>query len=132
LEFKKFKILIFLFAIVINACQKDKKQLLIGSWVLYDVKTSQIIENPESYQLAINELKSTTRINFYPNNIFEGTIWGDTTFGTWQLVNDTIYVADKSFKNKFKVYIKNISAEKLVLEETEDSITSTLIFKKSK
>ena len=102
----------------------------MGKWIAYDLQTNQKIENPQSYKKAIEEIKTSTKIEFTENNIFKGTIWGDTTYGTWQINNDTLFINDKSFKNSFKVYIQKISKNFLYLKQINDSVSITLIFKR--
>ncbi len=107
-----------------------KEEKITGTWKLKDVKTNQIIANPEQYKVAMYQLIKTTSIQLNTDKSFTGTIWGDTSFGYWQVKNDSLVVNDLSNNNQFSVFIKELTPENLVLIETVDSVVEIFTFVK--
>lgn len=125
---KIYLILIPIFLFV--SCQNDKvdSSQIFGTWHLRNVETNQQVQNIKDYQKAIKQLIKSTTIQFNNDNTFRGTIWGDTTFGYWSIVDKTLTIKDLSNKRDFSVKIKKLSNGKLILEENSDSIVQVLTF----
>ncbi len=109
-------------------CSETKTEKIIGFWKLDKVATNQKIENPEEYRKSMIQLIKTTSIQFNADNSFGGTIWQDTSFGTWEISNDTLFITDFSNKNRFYVIITELTSSKLVLQEQKDSLIEVLTF----
>ena len=123
-------LLIVLFFFVVSCSETSKDEEILGLWMLESVKTNQNIINLEQYQTAMDQLIRTTSIHFNKDQSFGGTIWGDTSFGYWNIKNDSLLIKDLSNKNEFSVLIKELNPHKLVLQETVDSVVEIFIFVK--
>ncbi len=119
-------IVFFIVFTLISACEQEAE--IAGVWLLDDVRTNQKIDNPDAYRQALTQLKLTTKIIFYPNRTFKGTIWGDTTYGTWQRIGNSLTISDRSFQKRFTVEIIKLTQDKLVLKQTDDSLITILEF----
>jgi hypothetical protein len=116
---------IFLFSV---GCSENKSEKIIGYWKLDKIATNQKIENQEEYRKSMLQLIKTTSIQFNADGSFGGTIWQDTSFGSWSIKNDTLFITDLSNKNKFFVIISDLTSSKLVLQEQKDSLIEVLTF----
>ncbi len=125
---KIYFIIISLFLISCNNTINEKQ--IIGNWKLKNVKTNQVISNPEQYKVAMYQLIKTTSIQLNQDKSFAGTIWGDTSFGYWLIKKDSLVVDDISNNNKFSVFIKELTETDLVLVETVDSVVEIFTFVK--
>lgn len=122
---------IFLLLIVfITACSSSKDEQIIGFWKLEKVNTNQQITNKNEYKSAMVQLIRTTSIQFNKDFTFGATIWNDTSYGSWQIIGDTLFISDESNKTNFGVRINELSHRKLVLQEAQDSVIEMLTFSK--
>jgi len=128
---KKYSIIfIILFTLISCKGKSPKSELIIGLWHLEKVSTNQHIENQEQYKKSMIQLINTTQIQFNEDNTFGGAIWGDTSFGYWNIKKDSLIIEDLSNKIKFGVVIKSLTENKLELEEKSDSLIEILTFKR--
>lgn len=122
---------IFLLLIVlISACTGSREEQIIGFWRLEKVNTNQQISNKNEYKSAMVQLIKTTSIQFNKDYTFGATIWNDTSYGSWQIIGDTLFISDQSNKTNFGVRINELSRKKLVLQEAQDSVIEMLTFSK--
>ncbi len=126
---KKLVLIILAFTFLLG-CSGNNEKKIIGFWSLQKVKTNQKITNKNQYKSAMIQLIKTTSIQFNKDFSFGATIWNDTSYGSWQIIGDTLLISDKSNKSKFKVRIAELSNRKLILQEVQDSIIELLTFVK--
>jgi len=120
-------IAILFFAI---SCSNSNEEKIIGFWELQKVNTNQQITNENEYKTAMVQLIKTTSIQFNKDYSFGASIWSDTSFGSWQIIGDTLFINDESNKVTFGVRITQLTPKKLVLQEERDSVVEILTFVK--
>ena len=120
-------LLLFVLFFVASCGDNPKEEIIIGFWKLENVKTNQNINDIEQYKTAMDQLIRTTSIQFNEDNSFGGTIWGDTSFGYWNIKKDSLIINDLSNKNEFSVHICDLNQHKLVIQETVDSVVEIWI-----
>ena len=125
-----FFIILFSLLFVVSCSENSKNENILGFWKLESVKTNQNINDLEQYQTAMDQLIRTTSIHFNKDMSFGGTIWGDTSFGYWSIVQDSLKIKDLSNENEFSVLIKELTANRLIIQETVDSVVEIFIFVK--
>ncbi len=124
------QILFFASLIFLLSCSTDSNEKILGFWKLKSVKTNQEIDNKEQYRVAMDQLIRTTSIEFKADRSFGASIWGDTSFGYWTIKKDSLVINDLSNQNEFKVYIEELTENKLIIVETLDSVVEVLTFVK--
>lgn len=127
----KSKYLLFLLLLLLFSCDNvSKSELIIGDWDLASVETNQIITNEKQYKSAINQLIQTTSLQLYSDKSFSATIWGDTSYGYWNITDDSLVIYDQSNETEFKAAVIKVSENQLVISETAGSIQEVLIFER--
>lgn len=127
---RKFYLILILFAIVLYSCGGSKIDKLKGEWEMTNFESNQHIQNQQDYKNTSKQIMRTTSINFAEDKTFSGRIWNDTSFGTWNLLADSLIITDLASRNKFKVKILTLDYNNLVLEQTDGDLVERLYFSK--
>jgi len=125
---RKFYIISFVFTIVLTSCGGNNIKKIKGQWYMSSFESNQNVQNQDDFQKTINQIIRTTSINFAEDKTFTGTIWNDTSFGTWNLKGDSLIITDLANRNKFKVKIITLDFYNLVLEENDGQVIERLYF----
>lgn len=129
---KKALIFSVIIIFILVSCQQSPDKILVGTWKLDSIETNQIIPPDElnNFNKAKNEIEASTFLIFKDDFSYKASIWGDTANGFWQVDENKMIlnISDAKTGDTASTYIKNLSSKKIILEETSDGITSTLIF----
>ena len=124
---KKLISFVLVIALLVS-CSGNKEERIIGYWQLQKVRTNQKIEHQQQYAKAMREMIRTTSIEFRSDGSFGASLWSDTSFGYWQIKGDSLFINDKSNRNRFGVKIAKLKRNELILLEKHDSIIEMLTF----
>lgn len=120
---KKHHILLLIsFILIFSNCGSIDPNIAIeGSWKLDNIEISKSVDNPDNYIKALNQVKNSTQLNFLPDKTFSGKIWGDTTFGTWKIDQQTnqLTLFDSSTKVETVVEIEFQSNTQMSLTQND-------------
>jgi len=116
---------------LLSACKNfEPNQDIVGQWVMTSIITNQKIVSESGFDKARTEIATTTSLTFNEDKTFFGKIWGDTTYGIWNIEkNGTILnIFDEKSNYKIKTKLTFISKTKLSLVEKQDSMLVKMDF----
>jgi len=118
----------------LGSCQDiDPNQELVGEWTMSSIITNQEVESENSFAKARKEIATTTNLTFNADKTFFGKIWGDTTYGIWNIEqNGTILnIFDEQSNYKITTKLTFESKTKISLVEKQDSMSVKMDFIKT-
>lgn len=127
---KKFYLILILFAVALYSCGGSDTDKLKGEWKMTAFESNQYIPNQQDYKKTIKQIMKTTSIYFAEDKTFSGRMWNDTSFGTWDLLHDSLIISDFSAIKHFKVKILKLDYNNLILEQSDGNLVERLYFKK--
>lgn len=98
------------------------------------ITTNQDIVSENGFAKAVEEITTTTTLIFKADKTFSGKIWGDTTYGIWNIEeNGTVLnIFDEQSNYKIRTKLIFISDTKISLIEIQDSMAIKMNFMKKK
>jgi len=128
-----FPLIVLIYSLFIAACSQSPDDMIVGSWKLVDIKSNQTIpeSDKQAYNEAMEELKANTLYVFNKDLSYETTNSGITTKGTWNYNDEksSLDIVDET-GGTYSIKVTEIASGKLILEEEEDGVITTLIFNK--
>ncbi len=136
IKFTYFKIItsIFLILFFISCNNIEPNEVILGEWTMTSITTNQDIVSENGFAKAVEEITTTTTLIFKADKTFSGKIWGDTTYGIWNIEeNGTVLnIFDEQSNYKIRTKLIFISDTKISLIEIQDSMAIKMNFMKKK
>ncbi|MBN1251048.1 MAG: lipocalin family protein [Bacteroidales bacterium] len=119
----------------ISSCTKSPSDMIVGEWKISEIKTSEEIpdEQKEVYKQIMEDMKSSTKIEFKSDGTYQQTISEETTTGKWSFTENenTLVMINENGKTE-PAKIIELTENKLVLENQLDQTKNTISWEKVK
>jgi len=129
-------LLISLFFIsFLYSCTKSPSEMIVGKWEITDIKTSDEIpeDQVEMYKQIMDDMKSSTKLEFRKDGSYEQLLSEVTTIGKWSISEDakTITMSDDKGKEE-PATILELTENSLIIVNELDQTKNTITWEKVK
>jgi hypothetical protein len=118
------------------SCSSDPNKLIVGTWRITDVKSTQEVkpEDKKAYDEAMDKMKASTTYNFKSDGTVEEKVNDQSNILKWSITKDGKTLEIRQLKGDdnsvIKENIKELTASKFVWEISSSEVTLTFTMEK--